>query len=85
MSIAIASLIVYIILLNPTLYSLIHHGRKGIMGWYLLTIFCILRIVGAVLQMRVDSTGKGRTAALIISSIGLSPLLLAAEGILHEA
>jgi hypothetical protein len=85
MTLALASLIVYAILINPAIFSLIHHGRKGIVGWYLLTIFCILRIVGAVLQMHIDSTGVSSTGATIISSIGLSPLLLAAEGILHEA
>lgn len=85
MSVALPSLIIYIILINPAIYSLFHHGRKGILGWYLLAVFCALRIAGAALQMHIDATGSKSMGAAIVSSIGLSPLLLATESILHEA
>ena len=62
-----------------------NHDRKGLVGWYLLTIFCVLRIVGAVLQRHNQKTDSKSADATIISNIGLSPLLIAVEAILHEA
>jgi hypothetical protein len=85
MSVYVVELLLYAILINPTLFCLFHHGRKGIFGWYLLLTFCLLRIVGAVLQIHNDKTKSTSADAMIISSIGLSPLLLATEAILHEA
>ncbi|CAD0100481.1 unnamed protein product [Aureobasidium mustum] len=43
-------------------------------------VFCSLRIIGGALSI---ANGKGM-AAKIISSVALSPLLLAATGLLHE-
>ncbi|KAL7917648.1 hypothetical protein ACQKWADRAFT_26901 [Trichoderma austrokoningii] len=74
-----AELAIYAILSIPTLYIVFKHGRVGILGWAYLLAFCTLRIVGGILDL------SGSTSASIISSVGLSPLLLAAYGILHEA
>jgi len=59
----------------------------GLLGWLYLFAFCTLRLVGSGLQIsasKSEDVDKIATAALI-SSIGLSPLLLATTGILHEA
>ncbi|PNP51302.1 hypothetical protein THARTR1_08059 [Trichoderma harzianum] len=74
-----AELAIYATLSIPNIYILFRHGRSGLLGWAYLLVFCTLRIVGGVLDL------SGSTAAGIISSIGLSPLLLAAFGILKEA
>jgi hypothetical protein len=74
-----AELAIYIALAFPTIYLIIKHGRQGFLGWFFLFIFCILRITGNALALKSSSA-----TASIISSVGLSPLLLAASGILHE-
>ncbi|KAK1147797.1 hypothetical protein N8T08_000310 [Aspergillus melleus] len=74
-----ATLAIYIILVIPSVYILVKHGRQGLFGWLFLAIFCTIRIVGSGLSLSNSS------AASIISNIGLSPLLFATCGILKEA
>lgn len=81
----IATLVIYAILLQPALYCLWKHGKHGFLGWFYLQIFCVLRIVGSAVTLHAESTHKTGTTTLIINNIGLSPLLLATVGILHEA
>ncbi|KAG2420409.1 hypothetical protein HFD88_005210 [Aspergillus terreus] len=79
-SLSAATCAIYAILAIPVLYLLVRHGRYGLLGWLFLFFFCTLRIIGGALAIN-DTSG----AANIISSVGLSPLLLATAGILHEA
>lgn len=74
-----AELAIYAILSIPNIYILFKHGRAGLLGWAYLLIFCSLRVIGGAMDL------SGSTSAGLISSVGLSPLLLAASGILHEA
>ncbi|KAE8151575.1 hypothetical protein BDV25DRAFT_171347 [Aspergillus avenaceus] len=76
-----AELAVYLILAPITLYVLWTHRWIGWLPWNNLVIFCVLRIVGGALGIK-DSTS---IAANIISGIGISPLLLAIDGLLHES
>jgi hypothetical protein len=79
-SLSTASLAIYAILSIPVLYLLIKHGRQGLLGWFFLFGFCVIRLVSGALSMNSDSsTGS------LLASVGLSPLLLATSGILHEA
>ena len=82
---AVATLIIYLILIQPTLFCLWAHGRRGFLGWWFLQAFCLIRIAGNAVQLHVDATHETNSHALLINSIGLSPLMLAAAGILHEA
>jgi hypothetical protein len=75
-----AELAIYITLSFPVLYILLKHGRAGLMGWLFLFFFCTIRLVGAAMSLNSTSA-----TASIISSVGLSPILLATSGILHEA
>ncbi|OJJ49488.1 hypothetical protein ASPZODRAFT_129966 [Penicilliopsis zonata CBS 506.65] len=70
---------IYALLALPILWLLLRHGPAGLLGWLYLFIFCGLRIVGGVLVI------KGKPAGDIVASVGISPLLLAIDGILHEA
>lgn len=79
-SLSAATLAIYIILAIPVLFLLVKHGRHGLLGWFFLFIFCSLQIIGSALAVKGSSP-----SASIISNVGLSPLLLAAAGILHEA
>ncbi|KAJ3539923.1 hypothetical protein NM208_g5286 [Fusarium decemcellulare] len=82
-SLALAVLLIFATLSVPTVYIAFRHGFRGmaILGWGYLFVFCSLKIVGSGMQMG-DNPGSG---AAIVTSIGLSPLLLAVAGVLHEA
>ncbi|OGM47962.1 integral membrane protein [Aspergillus bombycis] len=80
-SLLIAQLAFYAPLTLPTLYLLYSHGRHGFLAWLYLLAFCVLRVTGAAMGLN-DPHNAGTQ---IISSIGLSPLLLAIDGMLHEA
>ena len=79
--------------MQPTLYILFRHGWPGFLGWFYLQLFCILRIIGNGLSINTPldptplagSAASSNKATLIVNNIGLSPLLLATAGILHEA
>lgn len=75
-----AELAIYAILSIPVIFILIRHLPTGAIGWGFLLAFCMLRIIGGAL-----SVNSNKPSVSIISSVGLSPLLLAASGILHEA
>ena len=79
---AIIEVAVYITLVNPITFILFKHGRKGVLGWLALQSFCFTRIVGNILVLKDGDTS---TAATIVNSIGLSPLLIGTIGIIHEA
>lgn len=77
---SVAELAIYATLSFPVIFILIRHLPAGAVGWGFLLAFCTLRIIGGALSMN-----SNKPSASIISSVGLSPLLLAASGILHEA
>ncbi|KAL2821319.1 hypothetical protein BDW59DRAFT_164202 [Aspergillus cavernicola] len=77
---SIAQLAIFAVFSPPILYLIYRHRRRGFLGWGYLLAFCILRITGGGLSINSSSAG-----AQIISSIGLSPMLLSLDGILHEA
>ncbi|KAJ5085776.1 hypothetical protein N7532_010547 [Penicillium argentinense] len=82
----LAQLAFYVLTSLPAIYCLIRHGRIGLLGWIYVFAMCGLRLVGnGIAYHSLSTTGEPNRAASIISGIGLSPLLLAALGILHEA
>lgn len=85
-ALSVATLVVYIILIQPITFCLLKHGRHGILGWMTIQLFCVLRIVGSIIQIHQEAThSTDTTTVLLLNNIGLSPLLLAALGVLHEA
>jgi hypothetical protein len=79
-------LISYVVLAQPTLFTLFRHGRHGILGWFYLQFFCAIRAIGSIIDLKAESNGTtNSTAVVIVNSVGLSPLILAALGIMHEA
>lgn len=79
---AAAVLAIYLVLFFPAMCTAWKHGGRGLawIGWGYLVVFCLLRITGSALQI----ADGGSSTAAIISSVGLSPLTIAAAGILHE-
>jgi hypothetical protein len=75
-----AQLAIYAPFTFPLLYNLHRHGKHGLLGWLYLLIFITLRMAGSALSISSPTS----STALVISNIGLSPLLLGALGVLHE-
>jgi prolipoprotein diacylglyceryltransferase len=84
-SLAIADLVINLILIQPITYILWKHGKRGLLGWLYLHILCAIRIVGNAIEIHGLTTHTRGTAATILSSVSLSPLILAAVGVLHES
>jgi len=77
----VAGLVLYMVLLPLTIYNFWTHRQAGLLAWYYLAAFCVLRIVGGAL-----GTSQGDSlAASILIGVGTSPLLLSVDGLVHEA
>lgn len=82
----LAQLVFYTIIIFPTFYCLIVHGRHGLLGWMYAVAMCLLRIVGnAIAFHAMVSDGTVNKVASILNGVGLLPLMMAALGLLHEA
>jgi hypothetical protein len=75
-----AQLAIYAVLSLPTIYNLYRHGKRGLLGWLYLLVFCVLRMTGSGIFL----SNPASSGAIVILNIGLSPLLLAMLGIMHE-
>ncbi len=86
---AYAELVLYILLLPLLAFLLVRHFRHGAFGWAFLVAFGLLRIASSALQIDKElraSAGKSTDdTADIVNSVGISALLLAISGIIHEA
>ncbi|KAN0108044.1 hypothetical protein V8E51_007786 [Hyaloscypha variabilis] len=85
--IAIAEICVYIPVFFLTVAIVFRHGFKRQSGWIYLAIFCLIRIIGAIFKIRSAIHPFNITDlewASILSSVGLSPLLLASLGLLKR-
>ena len=78
-------LALYALLVPLALYIAYRHGRHGLLGYFYLNISIAVRIAAAICQL-IDNnnTITPSIATAVLSSIGISPLLLAVSGILHE-
>lgn len=85
--ISILELIVYFPSVFLSTWIASRHGLGRSSGWIFLVVFTVVRIVGAACQLDSESNhSKGViTAAVICSSIGLSPLILTCIGLLSRA
>jgi len=85
--IAIAEICVYVPVFLLTLITVFRHGIGKQLGWIYLTIFCLIRVVGAGFKIASDNNPTNSTDlewATILSSIGLNPLLMASMGLLKR-
>ncbi|KAK4500933.1 hypothetical protein PRZ48_009125 [Zasmidium cellare] len=82
---SIVELVLYAPLLPLTAYLLFRHGRHGILGYLYLNAACTVRAVSDIVQLATSAAdSKPSLGATILSSVGLSPLMLALAGMLHE-
>jgi len=85
--IAIAEICVYVPIFILTLITVFRHGAGRQLGWIYLTIFCLIRLVGAGFKFANDNNPTNSTDlewATILFSVGLSPLLMASLGLLKR-
>lgn len=86
-AISIAEICVYAPVFLLTILIVFRHGFKRQSGWIYLAIFCLIRIIGSIFKIRSASHPKSITDiewGTILSSVGLSPLLLASFGLLKR-
>ena len=81
---SIANLVFYIPCLFIAAWVSFRHGFSRQSGWIFIFLLSIIRIVGSICQIvSVSSPGESIDEAwIILSSVGLSPLLLAMLGML---
>jgi hypothetical protein len=83
---AIAQLVFFVAAIPLAIYCLIKHGKHGLLGWFFITTFCAVRIVGAAIIVSAESAQKPVSeAGLIISSVAIAPLIISIGGIAHES
>ena len=82
--ISVAQITFFIAITPPILYCLWDHGKAGLLGWFFLFTFCMLRIIGAGFVVNSQATGAVGGVGSIISQVALSPLFFAFCGIQHE-
>lgn len=83
----IVELVVYLLLLPFTLYLTWRHRRHGLLGYFYLQVYCLVRVVADIIDLlpaNRDAT-HATIATAVLSAVGLSPLLLSLSGFLHEA
>lgn len=77
----VADLVVYLLLLPMAVYTCFKHGQAGFLPWYFFIIFCGARIAGGALGVHDNQS----LAASILQSVGFTPIILGADGMVHEA
>ena len=80
----IVELAIYLLLAPVILYLFLRHGKHGLLGFFYLDVFAITRIISDIIFIAQRNNTTPSEAAAIVSSIGLSPLLLALSGLTHE-
>ena len=86
-AIAVAILAYYVPGLFISLFVSVRQSLLKQMGFFYLVIFCIIRIAGAILEIMSQKHPSNKTDAewaAILTSIGLSPLFLATNGLLKR-
>lgn len=85
-AISVVELIVYLPALFIAAYISFRHGFGRNAGWVFLILFSLARIIGSCCQIQVEHKPSKNLfiATAIISSVGLSPLLLTSVGLLSR-
>lgn len=82
----IITLTIYILLIPPLLFCLVSHRLPGsLLSWGLLALFALIRIATSILSIFPGQYVNDHAIALLLSNVGLSPLLVGTAGVLHEA
>ena len=85
-AVSIVELVLYAPMIILAVIVCSRHGFARSSGWIYTVILCLARITGAVCQLLTYSNPSQGLfkATLIISSLGLAPLVLAALGLIQR-
>ena len=86
-SLNIAELAIYLPLFFLTVFVIYLHGIHRQSGWIYLSIFCLIRIIGAALGVAGEKKPENVSDlewSAILGSVGISPLLLASIGLVKR-
>lgn len=84
--IAIAQLAFFVVAIFPGIYCFFKHGKHGLLGWFFISAFCMVRIVGAGIIVSDESGDKPLSeAGSIISSVAIGPLIISTAAIGQES
>lgn len=85
-AVSIVEVIFYLPALFIAAYISYRHGFGRNAGWVFLILFSLVRIIGSCCQLELTNKPSKNlfVATAILSSIGLSPLLLTATGLLSR-
>ena len=85
--VSILKLVIYTPYLFASIYVCFRMGFMKGSGWIYLSIFCLLRIIGASAQLASISSHSTTpyTIAAICDAVGLTPLFLASLGLISRA
>jgi hypothetical protein len=86
-AIAYAEICVYVPIFLLTAIVIFRHGFQKQLGWIYLTIFCVVRLAGAIFEIKKVHNPTNKTDiewSMILQSVGLSPLLMATLGLLKR-
>lgn len=83
---AIAELVFYIPALVLAITIAIRHGFNRRLGWVYLVLLGLIRVIGSIIELVIqkNATAGLYKAAVILSGIGLSPLLLVMVGLVKR-
>ncbi|KAK0125435.1 hypothetical protein ONS95_000551 [Cadophora gregata] len=83
--VSIGQIIIYTYCLAVAIFLALRHGFRRNAGWMYLIIFCLARIIGPAMELATinDPTNTDLyTGYAILNNVALSPLMLAALGLL---
>ncbi|OCL03690.1 hypothetical protein AOQ84DRAFT_325530 [Glonium stellatum] len=86
-ALAIAQLVIYIPVFLCVIFIIFRHGFNKQAGWRFLGILCLVRIVGSYFEIAAVHHPDNKTDvewSAILQSVGISPLLLTALGLLKR-
>ncbi len=85
-TVSVVEIILYIPLLLAGFVVCARHGFSRTGGWIYTMILCLVRVIGAVCSLLASTNPSSGViqAAVILDSVGLSPLLLATLGLLSR-
>jgi hypothetical protein len=83
---SVVELALYLVLTPITAFLAFRHHLHGLLGHFYLNIFCVIRVVADIVAIaqRNHDPSKPTIINAVLSSIGLSPLILALAGFIHE-
>jgi len=80
---AIASIVIYLLIAPASLYAMFMHvkqDRANLGGWIYFQLFIGLQVVGN----GIVANNETNIVGIILTTIGLSPLVMGTNGIIHE-